>query len=168
MMTSVTFTRTQVPSVLGALFCLGVLALAVGCGGGKLPSRDQIPHINSQVARIEQGIREKNPALIDSLLSVDILDKHLSSDSLLRYIYGPSGDLPFDRLADCRTFYNRDFAVVDCYIQSLHDSTQASCRPLRLVLEPVDDTLWLLTSFEPGEPDQDSIAADSVDSGLME
>lgn len=144
-----------------ALAAIWLLSLA-GCGGGKLPSRDHIPVINQQVARLEAGIREQNSALIDSLMSVEVLQKQLSADSLLSFAWGPSRSFAFDRLADCEVFLSREFAIVECH---LTDTAGVQGGPIKLVWEPIDDTLWLLSGFEEGTIDVDeeeSIVTDSL------
>ena len=133
-----------------------ILIVAVGlfgCGNEKLPSRDQIPIINRQVAKLETAIRSRERAKIDSLLSVDILDKEQDSDSLLSFVYLADGSFPFFRLGDCEVFYSQKFAVVNCH---LLDSAEQGDRMIKLVFRPVDDTLWLLSEFGPGEVPEDS------------
>ena len=142
------------------LLALGLSLLTAvglfGCGSEKLPSRDQIPIINRQVAKLETAIRSRDRAKIDSLLSVDILDRHQDSDSLMTFIFGADGSFPFYRLGDCEVFYSQKFAVVNCH---LLDSAEQGDRLIKLVFKPVDDTLWLLSEFAPGEEAEDSTEA---------
>ncbi len=128
---------------------LGLSLMAAGCGEDRLPSRDQIPILKQKLYSLEQAIGARSRAAIDSLLSVDILDAGLDTDSLLRFIYGPNDDFPFHRLGDYDIFYGNNVAVINCQIM---DSTEQSNRPLRLLYNH-DDELWLLREFRVGDPD---------------
>ncbi len=132
------------------------LLIMSGCGRQKLPSRDQIPVLRGVVYNLEKALKEKDRTCLDSLLSVDILDRGEDSDSLLRFVYGSDGSFPFMRLGNYEIFYSTELAVVDCYIM---DSTEQTDRPLRLNYK-FDDGLWLLREFAPGPLPLDS--ADSL------
>jgi len=132
------------------------LGILVGCGGEDLPSRDEIPILRQRVHAVEQAIASANPAVLDSLLSVEMLDEGQSSDSLLSFVYGPERDFSFYRLGDCSIFYTKNLAVVDCFVM---DSTETSDHPIKLHFKKYDD-VWLLKKFERGDADRDS----SVDS----
>jgi len=137
-------------------FCclLGFVALiAAGCGGEKLPSRDEIPKIREKLYSLEQGILKRDRAGLDSLLSVDILDFKESSDSLLRFVYGADSLFPFRKLGDYTIFFNKKMAVIDCFIM---DSTSREDRPLRLIYK-LQHNIWLLTEFRAGHPDSTSL-----------
>ena len=135
------------------LVTLTLAGFMLGCGGDDLPSRDQIPVLRARLFALEQGIRDHSRAAIDSLLSVDILDVKQSSDSLLRFVYGPGDTLPFVRLGDYTIFFSREMAVIDCFIM---DSTEQPNRPLRLMYK-LDDDLWLLREFREGHPDSTAL-----------
>ncbi len=129
---------------------LSVVALVTwGCSGDDLPSRNQIPVIRQRVFALEEGIRARNRAGIDSLLSVDILDAKENTDSLLRFVYGSDDRFPFKKLGDYTIFFSKEIGVVDCFIM---DSTQNHDRPLRLKYK-LSHKLWLLTEFAAGNPD---------------
>ncbi|MEW5795639.1 MAG: hypothetical protein AB1772_04690 [Candidatus Zixiibacteriota bacterium] len=123
--------------------------LLMGCGKDELPSREQIPILHERLFVLERGLRDHNRAAIDSLLSVDILDHKQDSDSLLRYVYRPDHSFAFQKLGDYTIFFNRDLAVIDCFIM---DSTSGHDRPLRLTYR-LDDDRWLVTQFAEGHPD---------------
>ena len=120
-----------------------------GCGGQDLPSRDQIPVLRQRVYALEEGIRTRSRAGIDSLLSTDVLDVKESSDSLLKFVYGSDDRFPFKKLGDYTIFFSKEVGVVDCFIM---DSTENHDRPLRLKYK-LDGKLWLLTEFQAGHPD---------------
>ena len=132
-----------------ALILTGLALIAGGCGEAELPSRDQIPILRQNLYALEQAISARDQAAIDSLLSVEILDAGQDSDSLLRFVYGATDDLPFHRLGDYDIFYSNNIAVINCYIM---DSTEQADRPLRLLFKH-DDGLWLLKEFRVGDPD---------------
>jgi len=116
------------------------------CGGEELPSREQIPVLQSRLFALQKGLSERNRSAIDSLLSVDILDVHQGSDSLLRFVYGSDGGFSFSRLGDYTIFFSNELAVIDCFVM---DSTARRDRPLRLIYK-LDDDLWLLKEFRAG------------------
>ena len=127
----------------------GLLVGLTGCGDEKLPSRDQIPILQAKLYALEQGLVDRNRAAIDSLLSVEILDIDQSSDSLLRFVYGPDDAFPFVRLGEYRIFYGNRLAVINCYVM---DSTEQLDRPLELLFKN-DEERWLLKEFRVGEAD---------------
>ncbi len=129
------------------LMVAAILWTLAGCGGDDLPSRDEIPVLRQRVFALEQAIVSGNPVVLDSILSVEILDEKQSSDSLLNFVFGPDRDFPFHRLGGCEIFYTKDLAVVDCFLM---DSTETTNRPIKLYFKKFD-TLWLLTRFGTGE-----------------
>jgi hypothetical protein len=124
-----------------------------GCGGDELPSRDQIPILRQRVYALEESVRTRNRAALDSLLSVDILDAHENCDSLLSFVYGADGRFPFAKFGDYTIFFSKDIGVVDCFVM---DSTENRDRPLRLMYK-LDGKLWLLTEFKTGYPDSTAL-----------
>ncbi|MCP4685945.1 MAG: hypothetical protein GY867_10955 [bacterium] len=124
-----------------------ILGALAGCGEEELPSRDEIPILRQRVFALEQAIASGDPLILDSLLSVEILDEGLSSDSLLGFVFGPDNDFPFHRLGDCEIFYTKEVAVVDCHVM---DSTETADRPIKLHFKKFDE-IWLLRKFEGGE-----------------
>jgi len=130
------------------LFCITAL-LFVGCDPKEAPSRDEIPVVKNLLARLQTGIAEKNRAVIDSMLSIEILDINQGSDSLLNLVYSSEDDFRFERLGNYEILYSHDIALIDCFIQ---DSTYKKDKPIRLYFKK-DDDIWLMTKFEMKETD---------------
>ena len=129
-------------------FLIGMGAGLSGCGEEGPPSRDQIPVLRRDLFALEEGIRHRNRAEIDSLLSVKILDAGQGSDSLLAFVYGPDNAFPFFRLGNYDIFYTEQMALINCFIM---DSSENDDRPVKLTYSR-EDTLWLLKQFGPGDP----------------
>lgn len=125
------------------------LTTAIGCDQQMTPPRDQIPIIKEAVYQLQARVQIQDRAAIDSLLSAEILDNQQSSDSLLSYIYGPTGDFAFEQFGACDIAYTSDNAEATCFIM---DGAHRKDRPIRLSFTKTD-TLWLLSSFGPGIPD---------------
>lgn len=134
-------------------FLLLLSGLLIGCGSEELPSREQIPVLRARLFALQQGLSERNRPALDSLLSVDILDIHEDSDSLLRFVYGSDGSYSFRQLGDYTIFFSKDLAVIDCFVM---DSTARRDRPLRLIYG-LDHDIWLLKEFKPGGADSTSL-----------
>ena len=135
-----------------ALVCLSLAGLLTACSSDELPSREQIPVLQGRLFALQKGLCERNRSAIDSLLSVDILDLHQDSDSLLRFVYGPDGGFPFSQLGEYTIFFSNELAVIDCFVM---DSTARRDRPLRLIYKR-DKNLWLLKEFRTGDVDSTS------------
>jgi len=124
------------------LFATGLLT--VGCDAEqRTPPRDQIPILKQTVYALQERVKEKDRAAIDSLLSAKILDNQQSSDSLLSLVYGAGGDYAFRQFGNCEIFYTKDNAEARCYIM---DTTHATDRPIRFSFM-LQDSTWLLESF---------------------
>lgn len=132
--------------------CAIVLVLLSGCAE-KTPTRDHIPLLKRKIYDLQQAVKSKNQAAIDSLLSVKIISRGQSSDSLLTFVYGADGDFGFERFANYDITYTNDRARVDCFVM---DSTALTDRPITLFLVYEHDR-WLFTSFETGRPESDSL-----------
>jgi len=128
------------------LLIFGLLSVLISCSQ-KTPSRNHIPDIKERVFLLQEAIKDRNQAAIDSLLSTDILDNGQSSDSLISYCFGPDGDFGFERLGNCVIAYTNDNAEARCFVM---DSTGAEDRPLRLMWKHQHD-MWLLSRFEMGD-----------------
>lgn len=131
-----------------AVATLGSL-LAAGCDEEMTPPRDQIPVIKRAVYALQERVKTRDRAGIDSLLSAEILDNKQSGDSLLSFVYGPAGNLAFEQFGSCDIAYTRENAEANCFVM---DSTHVKDRPIRLSFMK-DDTLWLLASFSEWNPD---------------
>ncbi|MEA1981087.1 MAG: hypothetical protein U9N54_08960 [candidate division Zixibacteria bacterium] len=115
----------------------------------KTPSRDNIPEIKNQLFKLQQAVKQKNRSAIDSLLSVDMLKKKLTSDSLLQFVYNiPEryDAFEFEQFGGANIIYSFDIAQIDCFIM---DSTHLKDRPIvfKLIL---DDKVWIFKEFEEG------------------
>lgn len=129
---------------------LAAALLLVSCGKEKMPDRNEIPVLKSRLYDLQEAVKSRDRAVIDSLLSVQILDLGLSSDSLLSFVYNFEGAyFPFERFGDYSIIYLDDKARIDCYVM---DSTGATDRPVSLTLVKEHD-LWLLKRFQAGLPD---------------
>ena len=135
------------------LICFSLAVLAAACSKEELPSREQIPVLRGRLFALQQALSEQTRGAIDSLLSVDILELHQDSDSLLRFVYGADGTFPFRRLGDYTIFFSKELAVIDCYVM---DSTARHDRPLRLIYK-FDHDLWLLKEFRTDGSDSTSL-----------
>ncbi len=135
------------------------LALWAGCDKQMSPPRDQIPMIKKAVFALQERVKTRDRAAIDSLLSAKILDNKQSSDSLLGFVYGPSGDFAFEQFGSCDIAYTREIAEASCFVM---DSAHGKDRPIRLSFIK-DDTLWLLSAF--GEWNPDAPAGDTAVAG---
>ena len=125
----------------------------VSCGSDELPSREQIPVLRERLFSLQRGVSAHNHAAVDSLLSIDILDVHQSSDSLFSFIYGPSGDFAFRQFGEYTIFFSNELAIIDCFVM---DSTENRGRPLRLIYK-LDDGVWLLKEFRAGDADSKTL-----------
>lgn len=140
------------------LFAAAVISavLLAGCGEDEPPSRDYYPVIQQQVFALQEAVKDRNRASIDSLSTVQLLVNGLSSDSLLRFVYGPDGSFAFETFGNVAIVYTDERARIDCFIM---DSTRQTDRPATLTLAH-EDSLWLLEEFE--------ITRDTVESRPME
>ena len=137
--------------ILHVLVVLASLALlAAGCSE-KTPSRDHIPILKERVYLLQQAVKEKNHAAIDSLSSPKILSYQQDSDSLLRFVYGLDDRFVFERFGNCEIIYTSDKARIDCFVM---DSTGRKDRPIVLTFVHKHD-LWLLKRFEEGQTAED-------------
>jgi len=136
--------------ILHILVVLASLALlAAGCSE-ETPSRDHIPLLKERVYLLQQAVKEKNHAAIDSLLSPKILSYKQDSDSLLRFVYGLDDRFAFERFGNCEIVYTSDKARIDCFVM---DSTDRKDHPIVFTFVHKHD-LWLLKRFEGGQADK--------------
>jgi len=144
--------------------CTFILGLAFsGCAPEEddTPSRDQYPVINARVYDLQTAVMARDRVKIDSLLSAEILDAGQSSDSLLRFVYGPGDNFPFETFGECRIYQTDEVARVDCYVQ---DSSRAQDRPITFTFKLYADSVWLLQRFDPTPADgADETELDTAD-----
>ncbi len=136
-------------SIIPIILFVGIIS---SCGKEKTPSRDHIPLIKAQLTRLQEGVRNRSAASIDSVLSVNILKNGLSSDSLLKFVYGAEGLGDFESFGQPVIIYTEEVAKVEAYIM---DSTKQTNRPVIFTLI-FDDDQWLLTKFEADTAQRDS------------
>ena len=121
-----------------------MLSCLLGCAEKKTPSRDHIPLIKEKLSYLQNGVLTRNRAVIDSALSVKILDIEQSSDSLLNFVYGADNSFAFELFGEPVIIYTDKVAMIECYIM---DSTRTKDRPITLLFS-YDSEVWLLSKFE--------------------
>ena len=127
------------------IFLMAVmLACLPGCAEQSTPSRDHIPLIKAKLSYLQNGVLTRNPAVIDSVLSVKILDIGQSSDSLLKFVYGVDNSFAFEVFGEPVIIYTDKVAMIECYLM---DSTRTKNRPMTLLFS-YDNEIWLLSRFE--------------------
>jgi hypothetical protein len=136
--------------VLSAVIVL--VCLSIGCTE-KTPSRDHIPVLKERIYLLQEAVKAKNRAAIDSLMTPEILSIGQSSDSLIRFVYGLNDRFAFERFGNCEIVYTADKARIDCFIM---DSTSQNNRPIVFTFVYKHD-LWLLKRFEAGQINPDSL-----------
>ncbi|MEW6412132.1 MAG: hypothetical protein AB1483_06610 [Candidatus Zixiibacteriota bacterium] len=144
--------RLSVSVKLAVVFALVVSLVWSGCSK-KSPKRDQIPLLKGKIFALQEAVKERNRAAIDSLLSVKIIDNGQSSDSLLSFVYGPDGGFGFERFGNCEILYTANKARMECYVM---DSTSQEDRPVTFFMA-LEDDMWLFTSFQQGGGEKDSL-----------
>lgn len=131
---------------------VALVLLAASCGE-ETPSRDHIPVLKKRVHLLQQAVKGKKRAAIDSLMAPEILSYKQDSDSLLRFVYGPNGQFAFERFGNYEIVYTSDKARIDCFVM---DSTAQRDRPIILTFVYKHD-VWLLKRFQAGHPAPDSL-----------
>jgi len=115
-----------------------------------------MPILQNKLFHLQEAIRSRNRAALDSLLSLQMLAIGQNSDSLLSFVYGPNDGFAFERLGDYEIFYTNDKARIDCFmmdISAVHD------RPIILTFVFEHD-MWLLKRFEPGQDSTSTTGAE--------
>ncbi len=126
---------------LAVLFFLVVLAIS--CAKEKLPARTEIPLIKAAISQVETAVRERNRPALDSLMSVRMLDKNLTSDSLLSFVWGSIPIQRFARFSDCDISFTNTSAQCNCQITDDAGKTNGGIR----LLFSYEDKRWLLLEF---------------------
>ena len=121
-----------------------MLACLFGCAEKRTPSRDHIPLIKTKLAYLQNGVLTRNRTLIDSVLSVKILDFEQSSDSLLKFVYGADNTFTFELFGEPVIIYTDKVAMIECYLM---DSIRTKNRPVTLQFL-YENEIWLLSRFE--------------------
>lgn len=151
------------PVAIAGLLLSSLLAFA--CSEEEPPPRHQYPIINARVYELQQAVVQRDRAKIDSLLSTDILDVDQGSDSLLSFVYGPDGDIPFETFGGCQIIQTNDLARVDCYVM---DSTQSEDRRISFTYKLYADSVWLLKRFDPTPEDEFTTPQDTTETDSLE
>ncbi len=109
------------------------------------PPRDQIPALRERLAKVQEVIKGRNPAQVDSLFSSQIRREAGIMDSLYLFVYGADLRFPFYRFADYQIVYNQEKARIDCL---LSDSLGEQTRPVTLTFV-LEGKRWQLKRWEP-------------------
>ncbi|MFQ6008761.1 MAG: hypothetical protein ACE5K8_07410 [Candidatus Zixiibacteriota bacterium] len=136
--------------ILSTLFVL--VFLSIDCTE-KTPSRDLIPVLKESIYLLQEALKARNQAAIDSLMTPEILTIGQNSDSLIRFVYGSEDQFTFERFGNCEIVYTADIARISCFIM---DSTSRTDRPIVFTLVNRHD-LWLLKRFEAGQRNPDTL-----------
>ena len=127
-----------------------VLLFAYGCNQKEtLPARTEIPIIKDQLSKIETGVRLHSQASLDSLMSVKMIERQLTSDSLIRAVWNSVPLGRFGRFSDCEVSYSDNIAQCDCGIADETGKRQAGI----LLTFTRDEKLWLLREFKVNPAD---------------
>ena len=113
------------------------------------PPQEHFPLIKEKLLALQDAVRDKDMAALDSLISVEMIKIKLDKDSLINFIYGADNSYAFERFGNYEIRYTSDKARVDCYLM---DSTGTMDRPATLTFILEDDDRWLLKRFEAGHP----------------
>lgn len=128
--------------ILTFVFIFVVGSLIVSCTH-KDPPRDEIPLIKKLLGRIDQAVREKNAALLDSLIIADAYKLGYNSTKILDDVY-PTDTSQFLKFGGREFFYTKDEGVVNCYIVP---DTADTGRPVEMTLVKANDQ-WYLKRFD--------------------
>ena len=143
----------MIEKIFGVLPVILAAVALIFCGGEMTPSRDHIPLIKEQLSRLQEGVKNKSAASIDSVLSLNILKNQQSSDSLLKFVYAAEGLLGFESFGQPIIIYTDEVAKVEAYLM---DSTHRTDRPVIFTFG-FDDDQWLLNKFEADTSKRDSL-----------
>ena len=129
------------------LFVTLAAALMLGAAGCKQknPPRDQIPVLRERLAKVQETIKLRDVAQVDSLLSDQLRGDAHRIDSLYRFVYGADGSFPFYRFTNYEIVYNHDKARIDC---ELADSVGEKTLPVTLTFI-YERSQWRLKRWEP-------------------
>jgi len=127
-----------------ATICLPVVLALLSCQE-KTPNRDYIPILKERVYLVQQAVKNRDAAALDSLLTDDMKGEGCNADSLVRFVAGSDGRFRFDRFANCEIYYNDDKARADCDVV---DSAGNQNGRITLTLVRQKDR-WLLKRYDP-------------------
>jgi len=133
------------PAMRDSVSVLVVALLLTGCGGERTPNRNQIPYLKTALFDLQEVVKSRRAASIDSMLTGEL--KQLGSDSLLGFVYGSDAAFAFEQFGGNVIAYTDENARIDCFIM---DSLQGEDRPISFSLT-FDNDHWLFTKIESGQ-----------------
>ena len=147
-----------------AFLCAAILLVALigpACDKPEPPTREHFPVIRQQLSSLQEAVRLRDKAAIDSILTPGLRDSDDGAEALLAFVYGEKGSFEFDVFGDYEIVYTNKRARADCYIM---DGSASHDRPVTFTFELKNDQ-WLLKRFEVTTeplhesdiPDQDSL-----------
>lgn len=145
-----------------AVACLCGVMLVLACKE-KTPNRDFFPVIKQRVFLLQEAIRTRTKAGLDSLLSSDYAARG-GADSVVQFAYGDDPDFQFARIGEAEIFYTDERARVDGVIVG---EDGRALRDVILIYEHRGEK-WLLKRMGPGEPSGTDSLDRAIDSALNE
>lgn len=136
-------------SQLCSILVICQFMLISSCSEKKLPARAEIPLIKVAISRIEGAVRDRNQAALDSLMSIQMLERNLTSDSLISFVWGQIPIQRFARFSDCDIRFTNANAQCNCLIT---DDIGASNGGIQLQFS-YEDKRWLLFQFSYSDID---------------
>jgi hypothetical protein len=124
--------------------CLLLPLLAILACTEKAPPREEIPFIKDLLGRFENAVRDRNAALIDSMIIAEAYQQGYNSTRILSDIYPDPDTSRFLKFNDWEFFYTEDIGKVSLFIQS---DTVERGRPAEITLVKVGNQ-WLIKSFD--------------------
>lgn len=112
--------------------------------GEENPSRDEIPVIRELLGKFEAGVRDRNVAVLDSLIAVEALELGYTSEKILSDIYSVSDSNTFYKFGSREFFYTKNKGAVHCTV--LPDSTDPGEPAEITVVKKGED--WLIKRFD--------------------
>ncbi len=141
--------RTGVVSLLLALSIVAVVAFS-GCVD-RPPKRDEIPHIKTQLVKLEKFYRGEYEHSLDSLLTGRFYAE-MGKQGQWGALNVEGVAWPFHGFANRSFFYTKKMAEVDLKMRYRSpDSTTDSLLPVKIRLN-YEDGQWLVEKITPQEP----------------
>jgi len=119
------------------------LILVVSCTE-KNPPREEIPVIKDLLGRFETAVRDKNAALIDSLMIAEAYDLGYNSTQILSVVYPDPDTSRFLKFGNREFFYTEEVGKVSCIIIA---DTADPGRPVEITLVKAYNQ-WYIKRFE--------------------
>ncbi len=109
------------------------------------PSVDERPKILTLIGKLQNAVKDKNAAAIDSLIIAESYQKGYSSASVLRDVYGDSETAGFYAFGGKEFYYAADEGVVNFTIMA--DSSDTVGRAAEVVVKKIKDD-WYISKFD--------------------